>query len=209
MLESLARTIRERNLETELFTDLLSAFEQDLAVRRYDREGLMDYCRRSANPIGRLVLRVFGLRDRRLDSLSDRICTALQLLNHLQDMRSDLIERDRIYFPAEDLARFSVQEVDLRAARANAAVRAFAMHWARQLGREFAAGWEIVGAVTGRLRWELRAVIHGAARVLRRIESEEGDVLGGRVRLSRAERLMALLRGCLRKRPPRWPKGAA
>ena len=76
-----------------LFFDLLDAFEQDLTVQRYDRESLFAYCRRSADPVGRLVLRVFGYRDPSMDALSDRVCTGLQLVNHLQDIREDWLER--------------------------------------------------------------------------------------------------------------------
>src|SRR5206468_858446 len=82
----LAATIAECELPLELFTDLLDAFAQDLLVHSYDAAGLLAYCRRSADPVGRLVLRVHGYRDERLDRLSDRICTALQLLDHLQDL---------------------------------------------------------------------------------------------------------------------------
>jgi squalene synthase HpnC len=203
----LAATIRSLGLERALFTDLLDAFAQDLVVRRYDLDGLLDYCRRSANPIGRLVLRVCGHRAPALDALSDRICTALQLLNHLQDLREDLLERDRVYFPREDLARFGVAEDALRAAHADAAVRAFVLHWARRLGAEFAAGWPLVLAVRGRLRWELRAILRGAAAVLRRIETVGGDVLGGRVRLRRSEQLRCLLGGLCRARAPRFSAG--
>ncbi|MFY9342135.1 MAG: squalene/phytoene synthase family protein, partial [Planctomycetota bacterium] len=124
LFTELAATIRECRLEVALFTDLLDAFAEDCVRTRYDRPGLLDYCRRSANPIGRLVLRVHGHRDPESDRLSDRICTALQLLNHLQDLGSDLRERDRIYFPGEDLARFQVADADLRAATAGPGVRA-------------------------------------------------------------------------------------
>jgi squalene synthase HpnC len=198
----LSATIRDRDLPPELFTDLLDAFAQDLEVGRYDLEGLLDYCRRSADPIGRLVLRVCGYRDPELDRLSDRICTGLQLLNHLQDLGSDLRERDRIYFPREDLERFGVAEDDLRAATANGAVRALVREWAARIGAHFAAGWPLVAGVRGRLRWELRAILRGAGSVLARIRAVDGDVLGGRVRLGRLERVRALLGGLLLRGRP-------
>ncbi len=200
----LATTVRECSLEPELFTLLLDAFEQDLHQRRYDERELLAYCRRSADPIGRLVLRVCGFRDASLDALSDRICTALQLLNHLQDLGEDLRERDRIYFPGEDLARFGVGEAQLRAPRADAAVRAFVLHWCDRLGADFAAGWPLCAHVGGRLRFELRAILRGAAAVLSRMRAEGGDVLGGRVHLSKRERLGTLLAALATARAPRF-----
>lgn len=195
-------TIRTCNLEPQLFLDLLDAFAQDLVRGRYDLAGLLDYCRRSADPVGRLVLRVTGHRDAALDRLSDRICTALQLVNHLQDIGSDLRERDRVYFPQEDLQRFGVAEAQLRAPRADAAVRALVLHWADRLERDFAAGWPLVDAVSGRLRWELRAIVRGAAAVLRRIRAVGGDVLGQSTRLGNMARLGSVLGGlCCRSAP--------
>jgi phytoene/squalene synthetase len=176
-------------------------------VRRYDRAALADYCRRSADPIGRLVLRVHGHRAPALDTLSDRICTALQLLNHLQDLGEDLRERDRIYFPLEELARHGAAESDLRADRAGPALRAFVLAEADRLGREFAAGWPLVRSVRGRLRLELRAILRGAAAVLRRIRAEGGDVLGGRVHLGKGERLRTVLGGLFCRRPPVFTAG--
>ena len=202
LLRDLVVTIRECALERELFVDLLDAFAQDTVQGRYDLPQLLDYCRRSANPIGRLVLRVHGHRDAVLDALSDRVCTALQLLNHLQDLGADLRERDRIYFPREDLAAFGVDEAMLRAPAAAAPVRALVCHWAARLGADFAAGWPLVAGVRGRLRWELRAILRGAAAVLARIAAVGGDVLGGRVHLTRAERLRTVVAGlCCRRAP--------
>jgi len=201
----LAATIRELQLEQALFTDLLDAFEQDLHVNRYDDEALLlDYCRRSANPIGRLVLRVSGHRDAASDALSDRICTALQLLNHLQDLRSDLLERDRIYFPARDLQRFGVTEDMLRAGHAGSEVRALVAAWAQRLGTDFAAGWPLVQRVRGRLRWELRAILRGAAAVLAGMRRQDHDVLGGKVRLRKHQRLLCLLGGLCTARAPEF-----
>ncbi|MEO6594746.1 MAG: squalene synthase HpnC [Planctomycetota bacterium] len=198
----LRTTMRECQLEHSLFTDLLDAFAQDLVKSRYDEPELLDYCRRSADPIGRLVLRVCGYRNPELDRLSDRICTALQLLNHLQDLGEDLRDRDRIYFPRADLARFDVGEAQLRAPRADARVRAFVMHWAERLGADFAAGWPLVDAVQGRLRWELLAILRGAAGVLRCIRRADGDVLGGQVHLSKLVRVRSVLAGlCCRRAP--------
>lgn len=199
----LVDTMRACELPTALFTDLLDAFEQDLDVGRYTTEAqLRDYCRRSADPVGRLVLRVCGHRDSALDRLSDHVCTALQLLNHLQDIGADLRDRDRIYFPREALQRHGVAEADLRLPAATPAVRAFVLEQADAIGREFALGFELTRRVRGRLRYELRAILHGAAAVLRRIRRAGGDVLGTSTKLGARERIAVLWRGLCQRRPP-------
>lgn len=205
LFSDLALTIRECALETQLFTDLLDAFEQDLAVNRYaDRAQLDDYCRRSADPVGRLVLRVCGHRVAEWDAWSDSICTGLQLLNHLQDLAEDLRDRDRVYFPLAEFERFGAAIDDLRGANASAELRAFVKHQAADIGARFASGWPLIGSVRGRLRYELRAILHGAAAVLGRIHAVDGDVLGGRVRLTKGERVRTVLRGLVSSRMPRF-----
>lgn len=204
LFADLAATIRELDLPTSLFTDLLDAFAQDLDVGRYvDERSLFDYCKKSADPVGRLVLRVFGHRDAELDRLSDSICTALQLLNHLQDLRSDLLERDRIYFPSSDLARFGVDEAQLRAPTASPQVRALVAHWLDRTASMLAAGWPLMQAVRGRLRLELRAIVGGAAAVVRAIRRVDHDVLGNTCRVGTFEKLSVLCRALTSARLPR------
>ncbi|HKS40634.1 MAG TPA: squalene synthase HpnC, partial [Blastocatellia bacterium] len=116
---ALAETRSQFDLPITLFEDLLSAFKQDVTKRRYQSfDELLDYCRRSANPIGRLILLLFGHRDQQFHKWSDDICTALQLANHWQDVRVDLA-KDRVYLPAEDLARFRVSYDDLAGSHAD------------------------------------------------------------------------------------------
>ncbi|MEQ9460091.1 MAG: squalene/phytoene synthase family protein [Phycisphaeraceae bacterium] len=106
---ALARTIESRNLPRKPFDDLIDAFLQDQEVTRYQSwEQLVDYCSRSANPVGRLVLRIAGYDDPKLDELSDATCTALQLANFWQDVRRDIIQRDRVYLPADIAAKHHV-----------------------------------------------------------------------------------------------------
>ena len=204
LFTELFASIRERELEVSLFTDLLDAFDQDCHQTRYSRPELLDYCKRSADPVGRLVLRVCGYRDPRLDAWSDHVCTGLQLVNHLQDLREDLIERDRVYFPVEELAACGATVDDLRADRASPEVRRFVLEQAARVGEGLAAGWPLVSAVRGRLRLELRAIIRGAAAVLARIRAVDGDVLGGDVHLSKAVRVRTVFAGLLLPFAPRW-----
>src|SRR5690348_11093079 len=108
---ALAETVKRYNIPIQPFLDLVDAFEQDQRVDRYDTfEQVCDYCRRSADPVGRLVLYMCGYRDEQRQRLSDRTCTALQLANFWQDVRRDIIDRDRIYIPADSMRRFGVSE---------------------------------------------------------------------------------------------------
>ena len=153
-----------------LFEDLLSAFRQDVGVRRYATwDDVLDYCRRSANPVGRLVLRIAGYDDARLDAWSDAVCTALQLTNFWQDVKPDF-ERGRVYLPQQQAAAYAADEADLsrpetsrpwRLALAAAVARTRAL---------YEAGRPLCDALSGRLRLELRATWLGGMRILNRIE---------------------------------------
>jgi len=112
---ALRSTIRKHDLPIQPFLDLIDAFQQDQRVTRYESfDQLLDYCRRSANPVGRLVLYMCGYRDERRQLLADKTCTALQLTNFWQDVRRDLLERDRIYIPRQSMQHFAVTEQQLR-----------------------------------------------------------------------------------------------
>jgi squalene synthase HpnC len=203
LFADLRTSILDLDLPVVLFLQLLEAFEQDLHVDRYDEEKLFAYCRRSANPVGRLVLRVCGYCDPVMDRVSDFICTGLQLLNHLQDLREDYVERDRIYFPTEDLERFGVTEHDLGAARAADGVRLLVHAWTHRVADMFREGWPLVWLVRGRLSWELRAILNGAAAVLAQIRRRDCDVLAHHIRLGRGTKLGVLGRALLSSKMPR------
>jgi squalene synthase HpnC len=203
LFADLCETIEEFRLPVRLFLDLLDAFGQDLRVSRYSSDAeLFDYCRRSADPVGRIVLRIFGHDDPRLDAMSDRICTGLQLLNHLQDIGRDLRERDRIYFPATDLARFGVSEQDLLTAPASSAVRGLVAFWLDRTLEMFRDGWPLTSAVRGRLRLELRAIVRGACGVAVAIRDRDHDVLSTHVRLTRGQHVRVLAAALLTRRAP-------
>ncbi|MFY9611427.1 MAG: squalene synthase HpnC [Blastocatellia bacterium] len=191
---ALSETIRQFELPQSLFEDLLTAFAQDVIVRRYQSfDQLLDYCRQSANPVGRLILLLFGHRDHQLHSWSDDICTALQLANHWQDVRVDL-EKDRIYVPAEDLARFEVGEDDLQSLCAGESFQRlmkFEVERAREL---FARGKPLCTSVGGRLGLELRAVWLGGVLILDRIEQNGYDVFTRRPVITTGDKLKVLVR---------------
>jgi phytoene synthase len=184
---ALGATIRDKRLPVALFEDLLSAFGQDVTVNRYPRwDDVLDYSRRSANPVGRLVLRIAGYDDPRLDGWSDAICSALQLTNFWQDLRIDF-ERGRIYLPAEEIRSHGADERDLAAGRLTGAWRAALAAAVVRTRSLFLAGRPLCGAVAGRLKYELRATWLGGMRVLSRIERADFDVIARRPRLGAAD----------------------
>jgi len=173
---ALAETVRRLTIPQALLTDLLSAFRQDTAKRRYETwDEVLDYCRRSANPVGRLVLLVFGYRDRELELLSDRVCTALQLANHWQDIAVDLA-KDRIYVPRECLEAYRVSEDDLKAARVDEPFRALLRDLVARTRSLFAEGRPLCERVGRDLRFELRLTWLGGVGILDRIEANGYDV---------------------------------
>jgi hydroxysqualene synthase len=164
---ALGASIRARRLPVALFEDLLSAFRQDVTVTSYDDwPDLLDYCRRSANPVGRLVLRIAGYHDPKLDAWSDALCTALQLTNFWQDLSVDL-RRGRSYLPERELVAHQTREAALGAAVSR--TRAL-----------FEAGRPLCDAVRGRLRYELRATWLGGVRILDRVERLQLDLVNRR-----------------------------
>ncbi len=183
IFRAVGATIRDRELSAALFDDLLSAFEQDVRVTRYATwHDVLDYCRRSANPVGRLVLGIAGYRDARLDAQSDAICSALQLTNFWQDLRIDYA-RGRIYLPAEELRAHGAREEDLGSARLSDECRralAAAVERTRTL---FACGRPLCDEVGGRLRHELRATWLGGTRILQKLEAADFDPAADRVKL--------------------------
>jgi hydroxysqualene synthase len=173
---ALAETVRRLDIPRELLLDLLSAFRQDTVKSRYDTwDELLDYCRRSANPVGRLVLLVFGYQDPSLLPLSDAICTGLQLANHWQDVAVDL-PKDRIYIPRELLKRHGVGEWDLNAGRVEGGFRALMGELLARTRDLFAAGRPLCDRVGRDLRFEMRLTWLAGSAILDRIEAVEADV---------------------------------
>jgi phytoene synthase len=177
---ALGDTIRRFDIELPLLEDLLSAFRQDVTVKRYDTwAGLLDYCRRSANPVGRLVLRVAGYRSEQADRHSDAVCTALQLTNFWQDLSEDW-RRGRLYVPREMVTAAGADERDLHRRRISPEWRTALRDAAARTRALYAAGRPIAGDVRGRLRWELRATWLGGVRILDRLDASGFDVFHAR-----------------------------
>jgi squalene synthase HpnC len=190
MFRRLAGVLQEYALPLQPLYDLLSAFRQDVVTTRYaDYPALLDYCRRSANPVGRLMLGLYRHVDEASLRESDAVCTALQLINFWQDVAID-IDKGRIYLPLEDLARYQVNEDDIRHGRAGPAWEAlmgFEVARARALMLE---GAPLATRLPGRIGWELRLVVQGGLRILEAIEKARYDVFRYRPTLKRGDWLL-------------------
>ncbi|MBL1100972.1 squalene synthase HpnC [Streptomyces coffeae] len=179
LLRALRPTVHRHGLTPEPFLGLIEANRQDQRVRRYaGYQELLDYCELSANPVGRLVLGITGTASPERIRRSDAICTALQIVEHLQDVAEDL-RRDRIYLPAEDMKRFGVTEADLAAPRGGASVRALVAYEAERAEALLNEGTPLVGSVHGRLKVLLAGFVAGGRAALRAVAATGHDVLPG------------------------------
>ncbi|CAL2069428.1 MULTISPECIES: squalene synthase HpnC [Streptomyces] len=179
LLRRLQPVVRRRALTPEPFLGLIAANRQDQLVTRYETyDDLLAYCELSANPVGRLVLAVTGTSTPERIRLSDAICTALQIVEHLQDVAEDF-GRDRIYLPVEDMKRFHVTETDLSAKTAGASMRALVAYEAQRARDLLNEGAPLVGSVHGRLKLLLAGFVAGGRAAVRAIAAAEYDVLPG------------------------------
>ncbi|MEU1797423.1 squalene synthase HpnC [Streptomyces californicus] len=179
LLRGLRPTVRRRALTPEPFLGLIEANRQDQKIRRYATYAeLAAYCELSANPVGRLVLALTGTTSPDRVRRSDAVCTALQIVEHVQDVAEDLA-RDRIYLPAEDMERFRVTESDLAAPSAGASVRALIAYEAQRASELLDEGPPLVGSVDGRLRLLLAGFVGGGRAALAAISAARFDVLAG------------------------------
>ena len=177
VIRALAHTVRTLDLPVSLLDDLISAFAQDISVSRYDSwTGVFDYCRRSANPVGRLVLRIAGYSGEALERSSDALCTALQLTNFWQDFGRDW-RAGRLYVPRDVMSACGASEADL-------ASGTLTPEWVRALESSievtrarFDEGRAVCDGVKGRLHWELRLTWLGGRRILDRVHRDRGTLL--------------------------------
>jgi squalene synthase HpnC len=187
--------IHERGLPLDLFRALFRAFRRDTVQRRYATwEELLDYCRDSANPVGRLVLLLFGVHDPQLLHASDQICTGLQLVNHWQDVADDA-RRGRIYLPAEDLARFGVDAQALLRGEDSPALRALLAFETGRARTLLEQGGALVAATHGRLRLQVALFRRAGLAVCDALARVDYAVQQGAPRLGTRQRLSSLLAG--------------
>lgn len=200
---ALKDTIETFRLPVEPFQDLLMAFKMDVMVDRYKTfDDLLGYCRLSANPVGQLVLSVFGYKDPAIHELSDHICTALQLTNHWQDLAVDA-GKSRIYVPQEDMARHGYDEDRLRAGVVDDAFRRVMAELVGRTRSLFEAGRPLLGRVGKDLSYEMRLVWLGGTAILKRIEAVQYDVFRSRPTLGLGAKAALLARAALFPPGPR------
>lgn len=190
----LAKVVHQCRLPLEPFYDLVSAFDQDIRTTRYaDRHDLLDFCRRSANPIGHLMLHLIGEATPANLADSDAICTALQLITFLQDVPADW-SRGRIYLPQADRERMQVSDAQIATGRVDDAWRALMAHEVAHARALMLRGAPLALRVPGRFGLELCSVVHGGLRMLEIIERGGYDVFRARPRLGAADWAVVLLR---------------
>lgn len=179
LLRAVRPVVERHGLTPEPFLGLIAANRQDQHVTRYATyDDLLAYCELSANPVGRLVLGVTGTTTPERVRRSDAVCTALQIVEHLQDVSEDLA-RGRVYLPAEDMTRFGVSEADLAAPTAGPQVRALIAYQAGRAGDLLDEGAPLVGSVSGRLRLLLAGFVAGGRAALAAVAGARYDVLPG------------------------------
>jgi squalene synthase HpnC len=203
LFAALAGVIHGYRLPMAPFYDLLSAFKQDVATKRYDRfEDLLDYCRRSADPVGRLMLSLYeddgecNLRD------SDAVCSSLQLINFWQDVAVDW-KKARIYIPLEDLRHFGVTEQHIDEARTDDAWRSLMRFEVDRARTMMLSGAALPVRLKGRIGWELRLVVQGGLRILEKIEQADYDVFRHRPTLGASDWPLLAWRALRMRKPER------
>jgi squalene synthase HpnC len=187
---ALSETIARHDIPRQPFLDLISAFEQDQHINRYETfDQVVDYCTRSADPVGRLVLYLAGYRDPQRQTLSDKTCTALQLANFWQDVRRDILDRNRIYLPADSMRKFGVDEQQIRAGRCDDHYRDLLKFEVDRCQALFDQGQALLPLIHTQLRSQISLFSRGGQAVLEAIRRQNYDTLTHRPSLSRPQKL--------------------
>ncbi|PKO91723.1 MAG: squalene synthase HpnC [Betaproteobacteria bacterium HGW-Betaproteobacteria-1] len=177
---SLQNTIDQHQLPLQPFYDLLDAFSQDVTKSRYADFGeVMDYCRRSANPIGRLLLHLYGKATPRNIGMSDAICSSLQIINFLQDVAIDY-KKDRIYFPQDEMRKYRIEESQIAEGRTDGTWGLFMEFEIKRARNLLQAGAPLGLVLPGRIGLEMRTIIAGGDRILQKLHKSRGDMFNRR-----------------------------
>jgi len=195
---ALADVIQSHDLPTHLFDDLLSAFKQDVVKNRYaDFDEVLDYCTRSANPVGRLLLHLNGSPSSEQLEQSDAICTALQLINFYQDIVQDYTEQNRVYIPQDELTNAGLIDKDLVSPDSHKISPVIRSLYQRT--RKIMASGHLLGnTLTGRLGWEIRAMTLGGINTLQMLTVQSNQDLLSRPRLSKWNKVQILFASCIK-----------
>ena len=200
---ALAETIGEFKLTQQPFNDLLSAFRQDQSIVRYDDDlQLLDYCQRSANPVGRILLSLAKVTDPQSIAWSDDICTGLQLANFCQDMSRDAAI-GRIYLPRTRWNQFQIDEATILSRVPTAALEYTLLHWCNDVAPFLERGWPLTERVPSWLARDVRLFASGGLMILAKIAAVHGDVWTKRPEVGKWFKLHLLLRALLTSKTPR------
>jgi squalene synthase HpnC len=187
---ALSDTIKKYDIPIQPFLDLIDAFEQDQRVQRYDTfEQVVDYCRRSADPVGRLVLYMAGHRDEQRQKLSDKTCTALQLTNFWQDVRRDILERNRIYIPKQTMDQFGVTEQQIIEGKCDDNFRRALKFEVDRAELLFNEGEKLLPLLDPSIRKQIQLFTQGGRAILHAIRKQNHDTLTRRPALSKLQKL--------------------
>ncbi len=203
VMVALRSTVVAFQLSRQPFDDLLSAFRQDQTTQRYETDDLLyDYCRRSANPVGRILLQMAKVDRRECLEWSDHICTGLQLANFCQDMARDAAMH-RIYFPRSRWKQDGVTESMILRGRCEPELQKAMMRWMLEIRERFYIGWQLSDHVPAWLARDVRLFAGGGLAILDRIGKRNGDVWSRRIEVSKRDKMLLLLRALISKRIPR------
>ncbi len=195
---ALHNTITEFNLTTKYFYDLLSAFKQDISKTRYNSfDEIINYCERSANPVGRIVLELFNIREEGALKYSDAICTALQLTNFYQDVSID-IKKDRIYIPIDEMEKFDVKLNQFELKQNNTKFEQLLKYQVDRTKDYFSLGRNLFPRLPGKLEKQIKATVLGGEKILEKIEKINYDILNHRPKLSKIDYFNILLKALIK-----------
>lgn len=187
LFKTLASVIRHYQLPIPALRDLLSAFKQDVIITRYQNfDDLLDYCRRSANPVGTLMLQLYGANSEENLRDSDAICSALQLINFWQDVAIDW-QKQRVYLPQEDLNHYQIGEQQIAQAKIDLNWQNMMLFQTERARSMIMKGSPLCKRLPGRIGWELRLVVQGGLRILERLDQANGDVFRKRPKLGKLD----------------------
>lgn len=183
----LAETIRKNNLDPKNFTNLISAFKQDVTKKNYSTfSEILDYCEKSANPVGRILLELFNIKDEKAKLNSDKICTALQLTNFYQDTTIDL-EKGRNYYPQDEINMFAVNQNMFELKKNNPNIKALVKHNVERAQQLFDEGKNLFNYLNGRFKIEIKWTIAGGEKILEKIRKNDYDVFSVRPKLNKLD----------------------
>jgi squalene synthase HpnC len=203
LFKTLQHVVRIHKLEVQSLLDLISAFKQDVVKTRYANfEELLDYCRRSANPVGRLMLQLYSADTAQNRQWSDQICTALQLINFYQDIANDLQKHGqtgRIYLCHDEMQAAGITESDLRNQRLDSTWQAFFLYNVARAEQLLLAGKPLSRRLTGRIGFELRMIVAGGERIIYKLKRSRGDIYHHRPTLNAFDWPIILLKALFKQ----------